>query len=1301
MCGFTQLHNHTEYSMLDGLSSCDQYVSAAIQNGFDALAITDHGNMHGVVEFDTALRSANIHPVLGIEFYATPFGTGYDDRSRSPNHLLALAKTQAGYQNLLLLTDLSYQSGFYYKPRITIESLAQYSDGVVTTSGCMAAHIPSAIGRGDLTQADAMVRWYLDTFGDNFYIELQRHPGIDELDDINKHLVGFAKQYGIQMILTNDSHYATPDSASVHDVLLCVQTKSNINKEGRFKFTDNEYYLKSRDAMMQTFRGALSEEEIIRAMTNAHELAHLCEASPQLGGVSRIPEFKLDSNITHDEYLRQLVYKNVERVYPDWQYNEKVKAQIEEELSIIAQTRFASYFLIIWDICNYAKSQKIPFNTRGSAAGSIVNYIIGVSFVDPLANDLMFSRFLNPYRVSIPDCDLDFQDTRRTEMFEYIIRKYGEDFVAQVVTFGHMKARATIRDVARALDVPQYKADLIAKSIKNTPGKPITLSNSLDPNSEYFSAEFHDLVEKDEDTQKIMEFAPDLENVVRHSGIHAAAILIGDVELRKLIPLMASKKARTRNVAQFDYTTSESLGLLKVDLLGLITLGVIDECINLINQRHGTNYNMNNIPYMDESSFRLLSNGETIGVFQVENSGLTKYLIQMQPSTFGHVADMISLYRPGPISYIPNYINRMKGLESVQLKHPLLSGLTSETQGIMIYQEQVNQVLMTLGGYHAGDADKVRKAISKKSVSDIEKNRHIFVEGCSKNGIDAKVAESVYDDINEFALYGFNRCISGREILFRDNNQHKSLTIEEMYKIKNSLKYAKSVGSTSLHYKYKKNGYGTAYSMNDDNRIVSNQIVDIRYAGVKSTYTVRLESGKEILLTENHKCPTPNGIKLVRDLKAGDEFYVKDTYDGSQNTYNLYPSKMKVNSEKGKCGFQKRENGHSVIVKSEIEKHKNNRDKCEDCGLESNKYELHHVDFDKYNNDVQNLAWLCPSCHKKRHYRHGRNKRYEHGILTKTEKIISITANEPEDVYDVEMSAPYHNFVTKNGIVTCNSHAASYARITLITAWLKANYTIEFLTACLICEGADNSKRTKYIQDAVRAGITVLPPQIGGSENFSIVNNQIVFGLAAIDGIGASTAKQLSRTNTEEVFELGLKRNQIENLVKAGCFDFMGDRLVLLSNIDQLSTYAKTVSKWKKINQRLMYYPEIKMSTEKISLFEAAIFEGNVLGAWITYHPMQVLPSHMKESVTRISEVGNSDYVIGVITRLEQLSTRKGSKMYKFVLVDEFGSIEIIAGAKVSKDLNLRDGMIVHCMVSRDSEEDNTFFTNRITVMKT
>lgn len=1038
---FNHLHCHSEYSLLDGLPSVQSMIERTVANGQNALAMTDHGNMHGVVDFYRQCTAAKIHPVIGCEFYATPFGTDHTDKTRGANHLLAFASNQKGYQNLLHLSALSHQLGKYYKPRVTQEWLLKYGNGIVLTSGCMAAHIPSAILAKDYSGAEEMFKWYHGNFGENFFVELQYHPGIPELHDMNKKLIQFAKQYDVKCIITNDTHYSNPEDAPLHDILLCVQTKTTLDTPKRMKFTDNEYYLKTGNEMFDLFSKYMPADEVRKAIENTNVLAHSLQANPAPDVSSHIPTV-LSSEIEPNSFLKELVLANVANVYPDWQIRQDVKDQIDLELQVIKDTNFANYFITIWDICNFANKSGITFNTRGSAAGSIVNYIIGVSNVDPILHKLMFSRFLNKFRVNIPDCDLDFEDDRRQEIADYIVEKYGNERVAKVVTFNRLKARASIRDVARVMGMPQWDIDLFAKSISGTAGKPITIANSQDAKSPYYSQRFVDLINSSALHKEVAINAAKIEKVIRQTGIHAAALLIGDKPLIEYSPLMTAKNV-TGWVTQLDYPTSESIGLLKVDLLGLATLSIIRECCKLINKRHGTNITYGTIPYLDETAFRLLRDGNTTGVFQLENSGMRRYLVQMQPKEFNDVAAMVALYRPGPMQYIDTYIERKNGTKELTHKHPLLEKITDYTYGIMVYQEQVNRAFIDLAGYNEGDADKIRKAIGKKTIDEIEKHRKIFVAGCEKNNIAHDVAESIYDDINEFALYGFNA-----------------------------------------------------------------------------------------------------------------------------------------------------------------------------------------------------------------------------------------------------------------------AHAASYARLALITAWLKANYPLEYICACLVIEGDDNDKRTKYIEDAKANHIEILPPQIGGSFDFSIKGDKIIFGLKSINGIGEGVAKSLSKCKqTEDVLSLKLKKNQIESLVYAGCFDDLySDRHDLVANIDDFNEYLVKASKWLRGGQNLLIEHNFTAAGKTTSNLSIALKEYDSLGAWLKFHPLMDIQSRDLDAVDKTNEILGGDKVrlIVVVTGLEHLTTSKNKPMIKFIGVDQVGSIEILVGTKLCAGLQIKNGNIVHITgdVNDSTETSSSMFASTIKVIK-
>lgn len=764
MCDFVHLHCHTEYSILDGYGSVNDMVSRAAELKQPGIAITDHGSMHGAIEFYRTCNEYGVKPIIGCELYITNFGVGMghkENRARENHHLLLIAENDIGYKNLLKLSTIGWIDGFYYKPRIDYDVLRAHSDGLIATSGCMASAIPSAIlNRAKEQEIDVIIDWYESVFKDRFYVELQHHPGIAGIEELNKSLIYYAKRHNLPMICTNDAHYARKEDADIHDTLLCVQTKSvkSVDKSKRFAFTDDEYYIKSRDEMDRYFSAYGLDESIY---TNTLDILHRCNVDPDREShIHHMPDVPGLSTSDYDNYLQELVEKNLdEKSGGRWRKSQKVKERVEYELKIIKETGFSRYYLIVNDILTYARDQNISWNIRGSGTGSYICYALGLSFVDPIKYGLIFERFLNSYRVTIPDLDIDFPDDKRNDIVRYLIDRYGEDRVAQVVTFARMKPRMAIRDVGRAYGLPQDRIDLIAKQVPNTPGKPITITKALTDGDEFYSHSLRVIYEEDQDANKVLNVSKNLEKTVRQTGVHAAAVIISDKPLVEYTALMrGGKTAITKHITQLDYPTLESIGLLKVDCLGLSTLTIIDECCKLVNSRHNKHYSATTIPFEDsKEAFDLLSSGETYAVFQVESRGLRNVLMSMRPETFQHVADAISLYRPGPIDYIDLYIRRKNGEESVQYLHDSLRKHLEKTQGIIIYQEQIIAILCDLAGYTPGEADVVRKGISKKNEEIIAENKEKFISGCFiHHGIEEDIAALIWDDIEKFAGYGFN-----------------------------------------------------------------------------------------------------------------------------------------------------------------------------------------------------------------------------------------------------------------------------------------------------------------------------------------------------------------------------------------------------------------------------------------------------------------------------------------------------------------------------------------------------------------
>ncbi len=759
---FVHLHAHTEYSLLDGLGRVNALVAEAKRLGQPALAITDHGSMHGAIEFFRAAKYAGIKPIIGVEAYQTLWDRPMDGRDpqldRHNRHLLLLAKNMTGYRNLLKITSNAHLNGYYYRPRVDHEYLAEHAEGIIATTGCLGAEIPQLITQGKEEEAYDRLGWYIDVFGkENFFLELQPHEIADQIN-VNKVLAPWSEKFGVKLIATNDVHYVHEEDRIPHDVLLCVQTGATVDQKNRMSMSDIELFLKSREQMAASFGKQADLPDSI--FSNTLLIAEMCNVDLE-DNTYHLPDLPIPEGFTYETFLRQLTEGGLRRLYGERADESELIERKERELHIIHEMGFDAYFLIVADLCDFARTRNIWWNVRGSGAGSVVAHCIGITGLDPLKNNLIFERFLNPGRVNMPDFDLDFPDDQREEMIRYTLEKYGEDQVAQIVTFGRMKARAAIRDVGRAKGMPLDEVDYLAKLIPAIPGKGVTIQNVLTPEHEFYNPDLVEKFNQDPAAHDLLDTSMRLEGVARHSSVHAAAVIVADRELTYYTPLMrGNKNTITSTITQYEFPILESIGLLKVDFLGLSTLSVMREAARLVNERHGTAYNLSNIPFEGEDAaeaFKLLSSGEVAGVFQVEGQGMRRVLTEMQPSTFEHIVATISLYRPGPMEYIPQFIRRLHGEEETQYKHPALEPILSETFGIIVYQEQIIQILSQLAGYTPGEADLVRRAVGKKKEKDIAKHAELFVAGCVKNGIDKKIAEDIYGDIMFFARYGFNK----------------------------------------------------------------------------------------------------------------------------------------------------------------------------------------------------------------------------------------------------------------------------------------------------------------------------------------------------------------------------------------------------------------------------------------------------------------------------------------------------------------------------------------------------------------
>ena len=747
---FVHLHVHSEYSLLDGLSRIPHLVSRARELGMPALALTDHGTMFGVVDFYHAAKAAGVKPILGMETYLAP--RGMHDRDPQVDsrafHQVLLAENDTGYRNLLQIASAAQLDGFYYRPRIDHDYLAAHSEGLIVSTSCLSGEIPRALADGRHDHARRLADWYVEVFGpERFFFELQAHD-VPELTAVNRGLLDLAQRYPARLIATNDVHYVNPEDAELQDILLCIQTGSLRADPQRMRMTDPSYYLRTPQEMQALFG------DVPGALSNTLLIAERCAVDLDFKGY-HLPEFQVPPGETPDSYLRARCEQGLAHHYGSRAGQEEVRRRLDYELGVIHQMGFDTYFLIVWDLCRYAREQGIWYNARGSASGSIVAYCLGITLVDPLEHGLIFERFLNPGRVSMPDIDLDFQDDQRARMLEYVAQRYGRDRVAQIITFGTLGARAALRDVGRVMDIPLPEVDRVAKLVPNIPGKPMTLPEALEGvpgfKEAYDSAGY---------LKDLIDTATKLEGVARNAGTHAAGVIITDRPLTDYVPLHRPTKGGPEDnpigaITQFEMQVLDSLGLLKVDFLGLSTLTVMARACEQIRRRHGVVLDIHSIPLDDPATFELLGRGDVLGVFQVEGAGMRRNLMDMKPSSLAHIVAMVALYRPGPIEFIPEYIRRMHGEEPVTYRHPALAPILEETYGITVYQEQIMYTAMQLAGYTASEADFLRKAVAKKKAEALHQERERFVRGAVANHIPQAAAHTIFDDWEAFARYGF------------------------------------------------------------------------------------------------------------------------------------------------------------------------------------------------------------------------------------------------------------------------------------------------------------------------------------------------------------------------------------------------------------------------------------------------------------------------------------------------------------------------------------------------------------------
>ncbi len=746
---FVHLHTHSEYSLLDGACKIDKLVARAKELGMKAIALTDHGNMYGVINFYKEAKKQGIKPIIGCEVYVAP-RSRFDMEGRSdkdPAHLVLLAENFKGWQNLIKIVSAGFTEGFYYKPRVDTELLRKYHEGIIALSACLAGNIPQCILKEDEVGIKKYINEYTSIFGEgNFFLELQNH-GLDEQKRVNTRIITLAREYGLPLVVTNDIHYINKEDASAQDVLLCIQTNRKVSDEDRMKFGSEEFYLKSPEEMAELF------PNLPETVTNTVKIAERCNVEFEFGNF-HLPKFPLPENTDSYEFLKELCFRGLKKRYED--KASELEDQLKYELETIRNMGYVDYFLIVWDFIKYAKDNGIPVGPgRGSAAGSIVSYVLEITDIDPVKYQLFFERFLNPERISMPDIDVDFCIERRGEVIDYVNRKYGSDCVAQIITFGTMKAKQVIRDCARALDMPYAYADKLSKLIPND--LKITITDALER-----EPQLKELYDTDPEVRNVIDTSVKLEGMVRHASTHAAGVVICGRPVTDYVPVAKNGDVV---ITQFDMETVQEMGLLKMDFLGLRNLTIIKDTLDMIEKDTGEKIDLLKIDYAIPQVFELISSGNTDGIFQLESRGMRSFMTELKPQSLEDIIAGISLFRPGPMDQIPLYEKNKNHPESVTYKTELLRPILDVTYGCMVYQEQVMKIVQELAGYSLGRADLVRRAMSKKKVDVMKKERNNFIygneeegiDGAIKRGVDEKAANEIFDSMMDFALYAFNK----------------------------------------------------------------------------------------------------------------------------------------------------------------------------------------------------------------------------------------------------------------------------------------------------------------------------------------------------------------------------------------------------------------------------------------------------------------------------------------------------------------------------------------------------------------
>jgi len=1171
--GFVHLHNHTEFSLLDGASRIPDMVRRAAELEMPALALTDHGVMYGAVQFYQACLKAGIKPILGFEAYVAPRSLHLKEgrADKDPYHLTLLAADQAGYRNLMALCTIGQMEGRYYKPRIDREVLARHSAGLIVLSGCLGGEVATKISGGDLDGARETVATYRDIFGpERYLLEVQRH-GIPEQEPVNQALIGLGAEFGLRLVATNDLHYVHQHDAQAHDVLLCLQTGATYDDPDRWRFASEDFYLKSGAEMGQVF------SDLPQALASTLEVASAVDLRLELGH-SLLPPFEVPDGLDADSHLRRLVEAGLL-----WRYGAQPSAEAQErmrtELEVIGQTGYASYFLIVGDFYKYARDEGIVTGPgRGSAAGSLVAYCLGITDLDPLLHGLIFERFLNKDRVSMPDIDCDFSVEGRERVIRYVSEKYGSDRVAQIITFTTMASKAAIRDVGRALKVPLAETDRLSKLVPVHQGRSKSLDAALVEVSELRQA-----YESGPEIARLIDVARSLEGVSRNVSTHAAGVVIAPEPLVNFVPLQFGP-GRDSVITQYDMKAVGEIGLLKMDFLGLQNLDIVSLALRLIEEHRQEKIELSRIPTADDprakAAYELISSADTHGVFQLEGAGMRRMLQEMKPSRFEDIVVANALFRPGPMQDIPAYVARKHGREPIEYLHESLRPILQDTYGVLTYQEQVMMAARELAGFTLSEADTLRSAMGKKDKVKMAQQREKFVRGASERGIDGDMAETIFERIAKFAEYGFNKCLAGdSEIVDAVSGQR--FQIRDLYRRPRPIR---------------------VHSLGPDGVLRLRPVEAVMANGQKPVFKVRCGSGLSLSATELHRFRVRAGWRRLGQLGIGDEILTVPQLAREPSGVGSAPRSFASAPEP---------------------------------------------------------VW---------------------------DRVLEISPAGVTDTYDLSVAGD-HNYVA-DGLVVHNSHAAAYAVISYQTAYLKANYRLEYMTSLLSHMQGNAEKVATAIVDCRSHGIEVLPPDVNQSQpGFCIAENRIRFGLGAIRNVGQRAVELIVQardqdgvfTTLEDLCErVGgfseVNARALDGLIRSGACDTLGERNQLLSDLDRTRQRAERSRRDRDSGQTSLFGlvasesvvvassgPVVAAMSDEDKLRN----EKELLGLYLSDHPLNRMESELARLIdTQLSEVttdlsGSEVRIAGLVREVRRAVTRRGQIMAYATLEDLTSSLEV------------------------------------------